>query len=118
MIIIIKTASEELGTIRTNVIKNQKEIEMKILMLEEKIKIKRIWHNLDEFKINELKARVSAEMKTLKKKENIARKIIISPEKSKLELGGFETIKTVNFIAHVLVEEIKNYMPGSKRYAN
>ena len=45
MIIIIKTASEELGIIRTNVIKNQKEIEMKILMLEEKIKIKRIWHN-------------------------------------------------------------------------
>ena len=91
---------------------------MKILMLEEKIKIKRIWYNLDEFKINELKARVSAEIKAFKKKENIARKIIISPEKSKLELGGFETIKTVNFIAPVLVEEIKKYMPGSKRYAN
>ena len=54
--------------IRTKIIKNLKEIEMKLLMLEQKVKIKKIWNNLDEFEMNELEAKVNAEIKILANK--------------------------------------------------
>ena len=44
-------------------------------MLGGKINIKRIRNDLDEFEMNELEAKVNAEIKILEKKENRTRKI-------------------------------------------
>ena len=73
--IIIKRALEELEIVKTDEIKNLERIAVEISMLGGKINIKRIRNDLDEFEMNELEAKVNAEIKILEKKENRTRKI-------------------------------------------
>ena len=65
----ITTALEELEIIKTNEIKNLKEIATEILMLKGKLNIKRIWNNLAEFETKEFVAKLNAEIEILKERE-------------------------------------------------
>ena len=49
---------------------------MKIVMLNGKINIKRIWNDLDEFEMNKLEAKLNAEIEILEEREKKARKNI------------------------------------------
>lgn len=65
----ITTALEELEIIKTNEIKNLKEIATEILMLKGKLNIKRIWNNFAEFETKEFVAKLNAEIEILKERE-------------------------------------------------
>lgn len=70
----------------------------------EKIKIKKLWNDLDEYEMNKLEAKVNTEIEILKKKENKVRKIIKDIEKSNLKLEELEMMKT----GDALLKEIKD----------
>ena len=84
--------------------KNLKEIEIKILMLKGRVKIRKLWNDLVENEMNKLEAKVNAEIQTLEKKENKVRKIMKDIEKSESELEELEIIKT----ADVLLKKVKD----------
>ena len=67
-----------------------------------KIKIKKLWKDLDEYEMNKLEAKVNAKIVILEKKENKVRKIK-DIEKSKSELEDLEIMKT----ADVLLKKMK-----------
>ena len=48
---------------------------MEIVMLNEKLKIKRIYNSLNKFEMNELEAKVNEEIKISEKKEIGAKKL-------------------------------------------
>lgn len=77
---------------------------MEILMKNGKIKIKKLWNDLDQYEINKLEAKVNTEIEILKKKENKVRKIIKDIEKSNLKLEELEMMKT----GDALLKEIKD----------
>ena len=54
---------EELKTMKTDKIKNLEEIEMEVWLLERRIKIRKLWNDLDDFEIGR------AKIKKLKKKK-------------------------------------------------
>ena len=60
--------------------------------LKGKIKFERIKNNLDEFEINELEAKVNAEIELLEKKERKERNITKEVKKSILEVKEMEMI--------------------------
>ena len=101
----ITTALEELEIIKTNEIKNLKEIATEILMLKGKLNIKRIWNNLAEFETKEFVAKLNAEIEILKEREKNKKKIK-KPEKLKLNLREMEA-KETKFICYMLEELIK-----------
>ena len=67
-----------------------------------KIKIKKLWKDLDEYEMNKPEAKVNTKIVILEKKENKVRKIK-DIEKSKSELEDLEIMKT----ADVLLKKIK-----------
>ena len=50
--LIIRKALEELETMKTDEVKNLKEIEMEILMKNGKLKIKKLLNDVDEYEMN------------------------------------------------------------------
>ena len=69
-----------------------------------KIKIKKLWNDLDQYEKNKLEAKVNTKIEILKKKENKVRKIIKDIEKSNLKLEELEMMKT----GDALLKEIKD----------
>ena len=92
--IIVKTTLEVFDAIKTNEIKNIRRIAIEISMLEGQLNIKTIWNNLDEFEMNELVAKLNAEIDILEKRDKQKRKYIKNIEELKLELREMEAIKT------------------------
>ena len=90
MKIIGKTALEGFDAIKTNEIKNIRRKAMVIYygnvlyILERKINIKRIWNNLDEFEMNELVAKLNADIEILRERKKQVNKNIKNIEKLKL----------------------------------
>ena len=90
MKIIGKIALEGLEAIKTNEIKNIRRKAMVIYygnmldILERKINIKRIWNNLDEFEMNELVAKLNADIEILRERKKQVNKNIKNIEKLKL----------------------------------
>ena len=78
-------------------------------MLEGKINIKRIRNDLDEFEMNELEAKVNAEIKILEKKENRTRKIT-RHQKIKIKIKRDGNNENIEYISKYISRRNKRYL--------
>lgn len=68
---------------RTDETNNLEEIQMEVLLLKVRMKIKKLWNNLYEFEMKMLEAGIKEEIEILKNKKDKVRKIMIDITKSK-----------------------------------
>ena len=76
MKLITDNTTDEINLMITDEMKNLDDIEMKTMMKERKIIIKRLWNDLDEFEMNELEIKINAQIEILKNEEKKIRNII------------------------------------------
>ena len=76
MKLILDKAIDETNLIITDEMKNLDYIEMKIMMQEGKIRIKRLWNDLSKFEINALEIEINNEIEILKNEEKKMRNTI------------------------------------------
>ena len=108
--IITRKVLEELEISKINETKNLEEIEMEALMLVGKMKFEKIRNSLYEFEMNELEAKVNAEVVILKKKESNLRNIMKDIEK--LELESLKMMKTKEALMKERREREKKNLSG------
>ena len=75
MKLITDNTTDEINLMITDEMKNLDDIEMKTMMKERKIIIKRLWNDLDEFEMNELEIKINAQIEILKNEEKKIRNI-------------------------------------------